>query len=422
MRPSLLPGAAALLAAGLAVVPLPADATAAAPTCGGRRVTLLGTGGDDVLRGTSGADVIDGRGGADVINGLAGDDVICGGYGADDLRGQGGNDRIYGGLDGYYFNGAETWWRFGDTLRGGPGNDTIVPGFDARNGTGMGPADTPDTITWDTSLRRVAVDLPAQRAVGDGSDRVVVNGPVALIGTKYDDFITGSAYRDVIDGRAGGDTVDGGGGDDLVQDSDLASSDDLSGGAGDDTVTDRGRCGDQTRVEVDNLDGGPGKDVLDNWYGPWCQSVVTGGDGADRAIIRQDFTGTMDLLLSQHGEGQVRKVTGDLPAGSAFQIEVFVPAGPTVTVTGSDLADHVVAGTPWQRGAEQGFTALSLLAGAGDDILRNAQSGAAATSYDGGEGQDCYDGTDGSATLTAVEATSADAGNHCPGWPDERGY
>lgn len=417
VRRSLAP-ALGLLAAGLFLVPAPAEA--AAPTCGGKRVTILGTGGDDVLRGTSGADVIDGRGGADVINGLGGDDVICGGYGADDLRGQAGNDRVYGGLDGYYFDGAETWWRFGDTLRGGPGNDTLVPGFDARNGTGMGPADTTDTITWDTSAKRVAVDVPTQRAVGDGSDRVVVNGRVALFGSRYGDWITGSPYRDLIDGRGGDDTVNGGGGDDVVLDSDLASSDDLSGGAGDDDVIDRGRCGDQVRVETDQLDGGPGRDVLDNWYGPWCRSVATGGDGVDRAIIRQDFTQTMVVGLGTNGDGHFQKLDG-IDAGSAFQVEVFVPVGPLVTVTGSPLADHVVAGTPWQRGAEQGFTSLYFFASGGDDILRNVQSGAATTRFEGGAGTDCYEGTDGSATLVDVETTGS-AASPCPGWPAERDH
>ena len=83
--------------------------------CAGRRPTIIGTPGRDVLRGTNGPDVIMGLGGADMISGGNGNDIICGGAGADVLDGGNGDDQILGGF------GA-------DDLYGGNGNDTLVGG------------------------------------------------------------------------------------------------------------------------------------------------------------------------------------------------------------------------------------------------------------------------------------------------------
>lgn len=77
-----------------------------APTCGGRRATVVlatggapftGTPGPDVVAGSPGGDVVNGGGGADVICGRGGDDVLYGGYGADRLLGGRGDDGLQGG-------------------------------------------------------------------------------------------------------------------------------------------------------------------------------------------------------------------------------------------------------------------------------------------------------------------------------------
>ena len=97
--------------------------------CAGRRPTIVGTPGRDVLRGTDGPDVIMGLGGADVISGGNGNDVICGGSGADVLDGGNGDDQILGGFgadDLYGGNGS-------DTLIGGSGSDTL----DQERGRGV---------------------------------------------------------------------------------------------------------------------------------------------------------------------------------------------------------------------------------------------------------------------------------------------
>ena len=95
-----------------------------APLCLGKRATIVGTPGRDVLSGTRRADVIVALAGNDVINALGGNDLVCagagndrvtGGLGADRIAAGAGNDRIAGGA------GV-------DTLLGGAGLDTLLGG------------------------------------------------------------------------------------------------------------------------------------------------------------------------------------------------------------------------------------------------------------------------------------------------------
>src|SRR5687768_7869658 len=86
----------------LAVV-LAIPGAVAAPSCLGKRATIVKGGGADRITGTKAPDVIVAGGGADRINGLGGNDRICagpgrdridGGRGVDRLRGEAGGDRL----------------------------------------------------------------------------------------------------------------------------------------------------------------------------------------------------------------------------------------------------------------------------------------------------------------------------------------
>lgn len=87
--------------------------------CRGKKATIVGTPGRDVLRGTKGRDVIAGLGGNDVIRGLGGNDRICGDVGRDRLYGGNGRDHLFGGKGADLLVGG----RGRDRLRGGPGRD-----------------------------------------------------------------------------------------------------------------------------------------------------------------------------------------------------------------------------------------------------------------------------------------------------------
>jgi uncharacterized delta-60 repeat protein len=83
--------------------------------CAGRKATIIGTKGKDVLKGTRRRDVIAGLGGKDTLRGLKGNDLVCGGAGKDKLIGGPGKDRLLG-------QGGR------DILKGGPGKDKLVGG------------------------------------------------------------------------------------------------------------------------------------------------------------------------------------------------------------------------------------------------------------------------------------------------------
>jgi uncharacterized delta-60 repeat protein len=87
----------------------------AVPRCAGRRATIVGTAGRDVLRGTKRADVIVALGGNDVVRAAQGNDIVCGGSGNDTLTGGSGRDRLLGGPG-------------SDRLTGGAGRDTCLGG------------------------------------------------------------------------------------------------------------------------------------------------------------------------------------------------------------------------------------------------------------------------------------------------------
>jgi len=230
---------ACAVAALLAVAASGAE-SGAAPMCGGKRATIVGTNGDDVIQGTEKADVIwAGPGddtvygglGNDIICGGAGDDLIHGGRGNDWLDGDAGTDRVFGDLgDDHVGGGAgnqdEVSGGLGiDTVNGGPGNEDLVRGdygYDRMDG-GPGSGDIASFATSVAGLKGsgVWVSLPRHKALGDGHDRLFrfesIEGSAfrdTLIGDKHPNVILGGPGNDTIKGGGGRDTLNGGQGDD----------------------------------------------------------------------------------------------------------------------------------------------------------------------------------------------------------------
>lgn len=227
------------LACALGLLLAPLASGAAAKTCGGKKVTIIGTPGPDHIVGKKASDVIYGGGGDDVITGGAnGNDTICGGPGDDTIKGGRGYDSLYGeggddNLDG------ETG---SDMLDGGSGDDELAGEKGADNEHG-----------------------------GAGEDR--------LMGAKGPDTLEGGSGEDFIDGGQGSDDVEGGAGDDeLLGDK---GNDDILGGSGDDRI--EGGPGDDSHLDggggTDVLMGGAGTDNIDG--GPGDGDVVRGDAGTD---------------------------------------------------------------------------------------------------------------------------------------------
>jgi RTX calcium-binding nonapeptide repeat (4 copies) len=226
----------ALLAAALAFAGAASGGEAGeVARCHGRRATIVGTEGPDVLHGTPGRDVIWGGGGDDTIEGALGNDLICGGPGNDLIHGGRGNDtidggpgtdRVYGDLGDDKVTGGpgnydEVSGGLGiDTLSGGPGNFDLVHGdygYDRMDG-GPGAGDIASFATDVGAGRRggggVWVSLAAHKAYGDGHDRLFRFESIE--GSAFADTLIGDKQANVIDGGPGNDTIRGGGGADTL--------------------------------------------------------------------------------------------------------------------------------------------------------------------------------------------------------------
>ncbi|MFN3845812.1 MAG: Hint domain-containing protein [Paracoccaceae bacterium] len=171
--------------------------------------TVYGGTGNDTLNGQNGDDLLFGEDGADRLFGGAGNDTLDGGIGNDSLSGGDGNDLLLGGA------GTDTLLgdAGNDTLDGGAGNDILF------GGSGI------DTVTYAAETAAVNVNLNTGVATGTTSGTDTLNFIENVIGTDFNDTITGSNDANEIFGGAGNDLIDAG-----------AGSDTVFGGAGNDTI------------------------------------------------------------------------------------------------------------------------------------------------------------------------------------------
>lgn len=236
-----------------------------------------------------------------------------------------------------------------------------------------------------------------------------------IIGTNWDDVLTGGAENDILDGLAGNDTLSGGDGNDQLLGKD--GDDLLDGGTGDDVLY--GGNG------VDTLNGGIGNDQI--WSGEQIGATgvddagrsrdqLFGGAGNDALFIgfgdsADGGEGIDTLRISMLGAQSGATInTADLTAGTNWTL-----FGGTVrnievisAVVGSYSNDIITIGTHGN--------VVSVFGGEGDDIIQSSASaivadggagadrfvsGAGADNFNGGVGNDTIDyGTAGAFTLT----------------------
>ena len=206
---------------------------------------LTGNGADNALMGGAGDDVLAGGGGADRLNGDAGDDTLDGGSGSDTLGGGDGSDTYYvdnagdivietnasaaGGIDEVVASAShvlglnvENLTLLGGTING-TGNalgNLIIAGSGVNaidGGAGI------DTLSFETATTSgttgVALALGAAgvktTATGISGADTVVNIE-NLIGSDYNDTLSGNAGVNVIHGGEGNDVLNGMGGNDVL--------------------------------------------------------------------------------------------------------------------------------------------------------------------------------------------------------------
>ncbi|MBC7604476.1 MAG: hypothetical protein H7255_17670 [Ramlibacter sp.] len=189
-----------------------------------------------------------------IINGSNGNDPLLGSSLADTINGFAGIDTIFGGAGNDVINGGDD----ADYLGGDAGDDTI------DGGAGY------DTAYYDVAPSAVNVNLTANSATGgDGTDTLLnIEG---VVGSLFNDTITGNADDNDIVGDTGNDLLAG-----------LFGSDYLIGGEGADTLL--GGDG------IDYLFGGAGNDNID------------GGAGVDVAIFDKAASG---YTITQQGNNVI---------------------------------------------------------------------------------------------------------------------
>lgn len=190
---------------------------------------LSGTNFGDTLTGNSGPNTLWGQDGNDLLRGNEGDDVLNGGRGNNILIGGAGNDTM----------SADSG---SDRFNGGAGNDILLAGSGE------------DIAEYTTAASGVIVSLNVsgpQNTGGAGVD--TLSGMDHLIGSNFNDSLTGYADYNVLSGLGGNDALFG-----------LGGSDQLNGGSGNDALN-GGYDGDTLNGGLgrDTLTGGPGVDIFD---------------------------------------------------------------------------------------------------------------------------------------------------------------
>ncbi len=252
-------------------------------------------------------DQIDGSdGNDDIIYALGGDDTIDAGLGDDEVYGGDGNDQISGGVG-------------TNELHGGAGDDTFIGGDGADKFWGGAGQDNLDYSGSDAAIN---VDLSTgAMSGGDADNDTIVQGIDGVIGSDYDDVLTGfdqqgsspdDTYTNVLVGGGGDDTIDGRGGDDFLDGG--IGSDVIQGGGGDDRIVagvtgrpDLGYPGLFTgdtdpNDDRDYVDGGDGDDTIST--GDDADTIV-GGSGDD------SIDAGFDADLIDAGEGDDFVVGGE---------------------------------------------------------------------------------------------------------------
>ena len=396
---------------------------------------LFGGDGDDVISpGTTGGDFLAGDGDEDTLSyatRTTATAIVNGVLAGTDLNGDGDSADV--GEEGDFVLDCF------EILQTGTGADTIVANGDGCGGLSVTAipgdgddhvvGDGNDWIDWSSSSAGMAIDIPTETAVGQGTD--TWDGISNFVGSPLDDTMTvgasapgpgvaeffGGAGVDTVDGNAAAagvninlDILDPSGADDLENVVGSAFNDTLDGndqrnqinaGAGDDF-----------------LDGQPGNDTL---LGEAGNDTYFGDTGADRV----SFAGspqkvTVDLSLGfATGEGDDSFVDGiEIILGSAFNDSIT--GGP---FGGGGTVNFLFVG---KQGNDTltGFSGNDTLkGGGGNDTLRGVggdDTMLAAAGNDrlfGGGGTDIGKGGKGNDTCSKVEIKTSCGKNGNPASP-----
>jgi Ca2+-binding RTX toxin-like protein len=342
---------------------------------------------DDYIEGTDEGDVLYGGELVDPHASDTGSDTLFAGSGDDTLFGQDGNDFLYGedGNDVLYGDAGNDW------LTGGDGGDLIDGGGAGR-----------DTASYRSSTAAVFValhdDLTGTASGGDAEGDTLL-GIESIVGSDFDDTLTGNREDNVLAGLDGNDILRGGDGDDELDGG--AGADTLDGGAGTDAASYRTAA---AGVIVDLAFGAPGYGEPgdasgDQWIS--IESVYGSATGAnelygDRGVnvlrggnVFDHLEGRGDDDVLEGGGGLNRLFGGDGMDTASYRNSEWGVHVDLVTGRAVDTRDLLLQSDQLESIESVFGSALE------DTILGNA----GANVLDGFEGSDWIDGRAGADKL-----------------------
>lgn len=193
-------------------------------------IVLTGTEGKDYITGNDRDNVLYGLGDTDKLIGADGNDTLWGGAGDDSLHGGNGDDFLYGEAGDDWLQGGAGW----DTMDGGDGYD-IAAFVEIARTTEEGGGLVIDVTGYDGDNN--ASSYTVYNPGTDDTDTVL--NVEQLIGSNYDDLMTGGTGNDYLVGARGNDTIIGAEGDDTLYgslDDDVIDAGENGGTAGSDTL------------------------------------------------------------------------------------------------------------------------------------------------------------------------------------------
>ena len=361
---------------------------------------LTGPAGDDILYGSSGANSLNGGKGDDVLYGGSGDDTLKGGPGVDSYEGGPGSDTIIVDMDDFFDE------RFSaETYKGRTEQDAIDGG---QNPGGRENSDTLSFAEWEDTANEkgVEVNLGTREVKHDGKISTGVFTNIEhLIGSKYEDKLTGDGGDNVIEGGPDNDEINGGAGSDTA--SYKSSNSGVTIDLGITTGQSGGHAAGDTFTSIENVIGSAHADTL---TGSGSANIIEGGGGGD-TLDGGDGTDTLSYQGSNGG------VTVDLSKGKEVDINGTMKYIINKSSGGHAAGDKVVYGTSASTtgtfenitGSRYGDTltgdagANVLKGGAGRDTLTG---GAGDDTLEGGPGGDPLDGGEGTDTASYAGATA----------------
>jgi len=267
---------------------------------------ITGSAHNDILTGDAAANLLSGGAGDDLLSGGLGDDGFVGGDGIDTVSyataaagvtvnliqgnatGGAGSDTMVGieGLIGSSHADTLIGDAGANSLSGGAGNDLLIGGVGddvIDGGAGI------DTLSYADAGGGIMATLASGSIQDTGPAGLdTVRNVENVVGSAFNDVLTGDQARNVLEGGAGDDVLDGGLGNDMLYGGDGVDTASYASATGAvraslalATVQSTLSAGSDTLAGIENLTGGAYDDQLTGDAG---NNVLTGNDGNDTLV------------------------------------------------------------------------------------------------------------------------------------------